>query len=93
MAAMERRRKTPKKDWVITKDDVGRSVLKWQVNPLHTKRVEDDPCACTHDLLNRLDSPDLALEEERAAKRESSPSFNPYEREAPPRQRKKSRSV
>ena len=28
------RRKTPRKDWVISKDDVGRSVLEWKVDPL-----------------------------------------------------------
>lgn len=86
------RRKTPRKDWVISKDDVGRSVLEWKVDPLRAKRMEADPCARTYDFLNRLDSPDLALEEEVAGKRKKSGNFNPYDRETTRRPRKKSRS-
>jgi hypothetical protein len=86
------RRKTRRKDWVITKDDVGRAVLEWKVDPMRAKRMESDPCARTYDFLNRLDSPDLALEEEVVAKRKSSTSFNPYDKETTPRQRKKLRS-
>lgn len=81
------RRKTPRKDWVISKDDVGRSVLEWKVDPLRAKRMESDPCARTYDFLNRLNSPDLTLEEE-AGKRSTSRSFNPYDR-AQPRHRTK----
>ncbi len=61
------RRKTPRKDWVISKDDVGRSVLEWKVDPLRAKRMEHDPCARTYDFLQRLDAPDLALEDEAGA--------------------------
>ena len=70
------RRKTPRKDWVISKDDVGRSVLEWKVDPLRAKRMESDPCARTYDFLNRLNSPDLTLEEE-AAKREHGAQLQP----------------
>jgi hypothetical protein len=81
------RRKTPRKDWVISKDEVGRSVLEWKVDPMRAKRMESDPCARTYDFLNRLTAPDLALEEE-AGKRSSSGSFNPYDHDAPPNRRK-----
>ena len=81
------RRKTPRKDWVISKDDVGRAVLEWKVDPMRAKRMESDPCARTYDFLNRLNSPDLTLEEE-AAKRSTARSFNPYDR-AQPRHRTK----
>lgn len=76
------RRKTPRKDWVITKDDVGRSVLEWKVDPLRAKRMEADPCARTYDFLNRLDAPDLALEDDTQTRR-ASRAFNPYDHEAP----------
>jgi hypothetical protein len=76
------RRKTPRKDWVITKDDVGRSVLEWKVDPLRAKRMEADPCARTYDFLNRLDSPELRLEEE-SPRRGRQGGFNPYERAQP----------
>jgi hypothetical protein len=81
------RRKTPRKDWVISKDDVGRSVLEWKVDPLRAKRMESDPCARTYDFLNRLVAPDLTLQEE-TVKRGMSRSFNPYDR-AQPRHRRK----
>jgi hypothetical protein len=81
------RRKTPRKDWVISKDDVGRAVLEWKVDPLRAKRMESDPCARTYDFLNRLSSPDLTLEEE-VAKRDTARTFNPYDR-ARPRHRAK----
>jgi hypothetical protein len=75
------RRKTPRKDWVISKDDVGRSVLEWKVDPLRAKRMEADPCARTYDFLNRLDISDLALEDEVQSHR-SPRSFNPYDHDA-----------
>jgi hypothetical protein len=81
------RRKTPRKDWVVKKDDVGRSVLEWKVDPMRARRMEADPCARTYDFLNRLNSPDLMLEDE-AAKAGAPRSFNPYERVAPPKRRK-----
>ena len=58
------RRKTPRKDWVISKDDVGRAVLEWKVDPLSAKRLESDPCARTYDFLNRLHSAELTLEDD-----------------------------
>jgi hypothetical protein len=73
------RRKTPRKDWVIGKDDVGRAVLEWQVDPMRAKRMEQDPCARTYDLLKALDAPDLTLEEASVSPR---PSFNPYDHDA-----------
>ena len=82
------RRKAPRKDWVITKDDVGRSVLEWKVDPMRAKRMEADPCARTYDFLNRLDHPDLSLEDD--GKKSRPPrTFNPYEREPTPGPRKK----
>ena len=82
------RRKTPRKDWVISKDDVGRAVLEWKVDPMRAKRMEADPCARTYDFLQRLNSADLALEEEKPVQRSTSRSFNPYDR-AKPRHRPK----
>jgi hypothetical protein len=82
------RRKTPRKDWVISKDDVGRSVLEWKLDPMRAKRMEHDPCARTYDFLKRLDAPDLALEEE-VANPTSPRSFNPYEYDRSPRRRNK----
>jgi hypothetical protein len=82
------RRKTPRKDWVLGKDEVGRSVLEWKVDPFRAKRLEEDPCARTYDFLNRLEHPDLAIEEERK-KPSSRPAINPYDHGAPPAKRKK----
>lgn len=86
------RRKTPRKDWIITKDDVGRAVLEWQPDPLRAKRMqESDPCARTYDFLARLDVPDLTIEDE-VAPRACSRSFNPYDRAAPPIRKRRSGS-
>jgi hypothetical protein len=79
------RRKTPRKDWVISKDEVGRAVLEWKVDPMRAKRMESDPCARTYDFLNRLSAPDLALEDE--ASGHASRSCNPYDRNAVPRRK------
>lgn len=85
---MKERRKTPRKNWVISKDEVGRSVLEWRPDPIRAKRMESDPCARTYDFLNRLDHPDLAIEEER--KKPGSPrAFNPYDHGMTPTKRKK----
>jgi hypothetical protein len=88
MSATMERRKTPRKDWVINKDDVGRSVLEWKVDPMRAKRMEADPCARTYDFLNRLNSPDLTLEDEPAKPGGAPRSFDPYDREAPKKRRK-----
>ena len=81
------RRKTPRKDWVISKDDVGRSVLEWKVDPLRAKRMESDPCARTYDFLQRLDAPDLSLEDESPNLGPSTRSFNPYDHGDRPKRR------
>jgi hypothetical protein len=70
---MIERRKTPRKDWVTGKDDVGRSVLEWKVDYRGTKRTESDPCARTYDFLNRLELADLSLEDD------PKPGLNPYD--------------
>jgi hypothetical protein len=85
------RRKTPRKEWIISKDDVGRAVLEWKMDPLRAKRMEADPCARTYDFLARLDVPNLAIEDE-APPRASSRSFNPYDRSAPPIRKRRSGS-
>jgi hypothetical protein len=79
---MMERRKTPRKDWVIGKDEVGRAVLEWTVDHIRAKRQESDPCARTYDFLERLKSPELTLEDE---SRPASPttSCNPYDRSFP----------
>jgi hypothetical protein len=81
------RRKKPRKDWVISKDDVGRSILEWKVDPLRAKRMESDPCARTYDFLQRLDAPDLALEDESPKLGPSARSFNPYNHGERPKRR------
>jgi hypothetical protein len=58
------RRKTPRKDWVIGRDDVGRSVLEWKVDSRTAKRQESDPLARTYDFLKRLDVPDLEIQDD-----------------------------
>ena len=90
---MIERRKTPRKNWVISKDEVGRSVLEWQPDPIRAKRLESDPNARTYDFLNRLDHPGLALEDD-GPKPQARPSrsFNPYDREDPSPGKKKRRS-
>jgi hypothetical protein len=71
------RRKTPRKEWIIGKDDVGRSVLEWKVDYRATKRRESDPLARTYDFLKQLDVPDLELQDDdRKAKVEGR---NPYD--------------
>jgi hypothetical protein len=79
---MMERRKTPRKDWVIGKDEVGRAVLEWKVDYRHTKRRDSDPCARTYDFLQKLETPDLVLEQDSGW---SSPTTNcnPYDRSAP----------
>jgi hypothetical protein len=72
---MIERRKEPRKDWVVGRDDVGHSVLEWKVDYRATKRQEGDPLAKTFDFLKRLDVPDLTLEDEQ--KPES--GRNPYD--------------
>ena len=87
---MKERRKEPRKNWVITKDDVGRSVLEWQPDPIRAKRMESDPNARTYDFLNRLDHPELAIEDDGKKPQGPSRSFNPYNRDDPaPGKRKK----
>ena len=71
------RRKTLRKEWVIGRDDTGRSVLEWKVDYRATKRQESDPLARTYDFLKRLDVPDLELQDDgRKARAEGR---NPYD--------------
>jgi len=63
-SGMIERRKAPRKDWVIGKDDRGRSVLEWKVDHRHTKRQESDPNARTYNFLQTLSVPDLTLEDD-----------------------------
>ena len=72
------RRKTPRKDWVIGKDDVGRAVLEWKVDYRATKRRESDPLARTYDFLKQLDVPDLELEDDHQRNTETQ-GRNPYD--------------
>ena len=77
-SGMNERRKTPRKDWVVGKDETGRSVLEWKVDCRHTKRQESDPCARTYNFLQKLNVPDLALVEDRKHRRPSR-ARNPYD--------------
>ena len=71
---MIERRKTPRKDWVVGRDEIGHSVLEWKVDYRATKRQATDPNAKTFDFLERLEVPDLALEGE-----PPSVGHNPYD--------------
>jgi len=77
------RRKTPRKDWVLGRDDTGRSVLEWKVDPMRAKRMEndpgEDPLDRTYDFLERLNLPDLELDDEKKEDPESGSAFNPYD--------------
>lgn len=55
---------TKKKEWVVSKDDVGRATLQWTVDPERTAEVEadDDPLAQTYNFLRCLERPELHLE-------------------------------
>ena len=70
------RRKTPRKDWVLARDDIGRSVLEWKVDHRVTKRQETDPLARTYDFLKRLDVPDLEIQDDQS---KSAKGRNPYD--------------
>ena len=71
------RRKSPRKEWVVGKDDIGHSVLEWKVDYRTTKRQEADPLARTYDFLKRLEVPELALEDE--VKKPAVDGRNPYD--------------
>jgi hypothetical protein len=87
-APVKDRRKKPRKNWVIGKDEVGRSVLEWQPDPIRAKRMESDPCARTYDFLNRLDHPELAIEEDNR-KPPAPRAFTPYDRDTVPKKPRK----
>jgi len=74
---MNERRKAPRKDWIVGKDDKGSSVLEWKVDHRHTKRQESDPNARTYNFLQKLNVPNLALEED--ARRRTARGRNPYD--------------
>jgi hypothetical protein len=73
---MMERRKTPRRDWVVGKDDVGHAILEWKVEQ-RSRRPDDDPCARTYDLLKRLQVPELVLEDDRP--RRLKDGLNPYD--------------
>ena len=72
------RRNSQRKDWVIGKDDVGRSVLEWKVDYRATKRRESDPSARTYDFLQSLDSPELSLADDYRPSTRGT-GLNPYD--------------
>jgi hypothetical protein len=87
---MMERRKSPRKDWAIGKDETGRAVLEWKVDSRRTERQESDPCARTYDFLKRLEVPDLELEDD-PARRSAARGCNPYDHGLPPRSKQGSR--
>jgi hypothetical protein len=86
------RRKTPRKDWVLGTDEVGRAVLEWKVDPFRAKRMEEDPRERTYDFLKRLDHPELELAEDPKKSAAPRPAMNPYDNGAPTGKRKKKSS-
>jgi hypothetical protein len=73
---MIERRKAPRRNWIIGRDDTGRPILEWKVDYRDTERVESDPLARTYDFLKRLESPDLTLEDD---DERSATGRNPYD--------------
>jgi hypothetical protein len=71
------RRKSPRKEWVVGKDDIGHAVLEWKVDYRTTKRQEADPLARTYDFLKRLEVPELTLEDD--LKKPTADGHNPYD--------------
>ena len=74
---MMERRKTPRKDWVVGRDDIGHSVLEWKIDNLRAVGLECDPCARTYDFLQRLEVADLELEDDGKSSRQK--GLNPYD--------------
>jgi hypothetical protein len=73
------RRKTPRKNWVIGKDEVGRSVLEWQADRHTANRQESDPLARTYNFLQRLEAPDLELLDDAGKVSVTADGCNPYD--------------
>lgn len=73
------RRKAPRKNWVIGKDDVGRAVLEWKVDEYAARRQETDPLAQTYDFLKRLESPNLELVDDPPQRARAANGCNPYD--------------
>lgn len=57
-------------------------MLEWKIGSEHADPGATDPCARTYDFLERLDVPDLKLEEDTARDRDR--TGNPYDH-CPPR--------
>ena len=59
-----KQKKIQNKEWVVSKDDVGRSTLQWNVDPKETADIQEtiDPLAQTYNFLRRLELPNLHLE-------------------------------
>ena len=74
------RRSAPRRDWVVAKDDVGRPVLEWRVDPRATGREGSDPNAQTYDFLKRLDVADLEILEDTGTS--GAGGRNPYDSSA-----------
>jgi len=69
-------RNAKKKEWVVSKDDVGRAMLQWTVDARETEQAaleDSDSLAQTYNLLKRLELPTLELEAESGEE-----DHNPY---------------
>ncbi len=84
------RRKTPRKEWVIGKDETGRAVLEWKADSRRAGRQEADPCARTYDFLERLEVPNLELEDD-GGRRSAAAGWNPYDHSPPALSKRNSR--
>ncbi len=71
------RRKALRRDWIVGQDDIGRAVLEWRVPGPAARAPDVDPCARTHNFLNRLEAVDLSLEDESRAR--PAKGINPYD--------------
>jgi hypothetical protein len=72
------RQKNLRKDWIVGQDDIGRAILEWKVPGPAARGPDVDPCARTHDFLNRLEAAGLSLEDEPSRKRPAK-GINPYD--------------
>lgn len=75
---MERRR-APRRSWIIGRNELGQATLEWQVDHRDTEReTQEDPLAQTYDFLEKLEVPDLSIEDSATPGRRAQ-GFDPYD--------------
>jgi hypothetical protein len=72
------RRQTPRKDWIVGQDEVGRAVLEWDVADPLARGPNSNARARSYDPLSRLDTSSLTLAEDSSSPNRAKGS-NPYD--------------